>query len=713
LAGWTVQPDGRRLSPPLAIKAEDWPFVAVRATCTGTGGTGQLLWAAAAVNGLHSANFTVIGDGRPHTYLVEPPDGSWSGQLVALGLNLPADTQAESAALGPIYVGPADALPRVGRPARLVLRLANLGGQPARGLSARLADNSPVRLAKMQVPEQVPPGATADIICSVTAPDAGSLPLAVVLTGIGAPPQPITATVTFSAAPAVAAPAAYVPEPRPAPTRYNIGTFYFPGWGRPSSWEPIDNVAPWRKPLLGWYDESNPECADWQIKWAVEHGVNFFLVDWYWNRGRKALDHWIEGAYAHSRYHSQLKWAVMWANHNPEGSHSEADWRAVTQYWIDHYLKTPEYLTLDGQPAIFLWYPGGVRRDMGGSAAAAKLYAISQEMAKAAGLPGIHFVSMNIAGGDESLAQVKAEGFWGETHYHGWYDAQAKAADPHHYPFSLLADRSPAGWDRRAAACAAAGMHYLPVADTGWDARPWHGDASDIISDRTPAQFERLLRAAKGWLDAHDQKTLVLGPWNEWGEGSYIEPCAEFGFAMLDAVRRVFCDAPEAHQDFGPADVGRGPYDFPQIHAVARTAWSFDTPGDSQGWDVLQNLRDFAVRDGVMRAVSTTDDPSFHVGLGSGLAATAWPYLVVEMSISANPKAGALQLFWAGAGRQMSEAASIRLPFVADGQMHRYVFDLGHHPRWRGVIRELRLDPGDAPDLEARVKSIALSATQP
>ena len=30
---------------------------------------------------------------------------------------------------------------------------------------------------------------------------------------------------------------------------------------------------PERKPVLGWYDEASPEVADWQIKWAVEHGI--------------------------------------------------------------------------------------------------------------------------------------------------------------------------------------------------------------------------------------------------------------------------------------------------------------------------------------------------------------------------------------------------------------------------------------------------------
>ena len=30
---------------------------------------------------------------------------------------------------------------------------------------------------------------------------------------------------------------------------------------------------------------------------------------------------------------------------------------------------------------------------------------------------------------------------------------------------------------------------------------------------------------------------LVIGSWNEWTEGSYLEPCEEYGYQMLEAIR--------------------------------------------------------------------------------------------------------------------------------------------------------------------------------
>ena len=82
----------------------------------------------------------------------------------------------------------------------------------------------------------------------------------------------------------------YVPEPKPVRGPYEVGVYYFPGWTTASQWEPIRRF-PERRPVLGWYREGSPELADWQIKWAVEHGITFFAYDWYWSQGSRQLEH--------------------------------------------------------------------------------------------------------------------------------------------------------------------------------------------------------------------------------------------------------------------------------------------------------------------------------------------------------------------------------------------------------------------------------------
>jgi hypothetical protein len=96
----------------------------------------------------------------------------------------------------------------------------------------------------------------------------------------------------------------------------------------------------------------------------------------------------------------------------------------------------------------------------------------------------------------------------------------------------------------------------------GWSG--WRDEGS--IWKIPPRQYETLLREAKRFVktlpaDALGSRMLLLDNWNEWGEGHYIAPHREYGFGYLDAVRRVFADAPQPHRDLVPADLGLGPYD--------------------------------------------------------------------------------------------------------------------------------------------------------
>jgi len=55
---------------------------------------------------------------------------------------------------------------------------------------------------------------------------------------------------------------AYVPEPQPVKSAVEITAIYYPGTDQMSEWDVIAQTCPERKPLLGWFDEGNPEAID-------------------------------------------------------------------------------------------------------------------------------------------------------------------------------------------------------------------------------------------------------------------------------------------------------------------------------------------------------------------------------------------------------------------------------------------------------------------
>ncbi|MCX5772472.1 MAG: glycoside hydrolase family 99-like domain-containing protein, partial [Candidatus Hydrogenedentes bacterium] len=335
-------------------------------------------------------------------------------------------------------------------------------------------------------------------------------------------------------------------------------------WDSRSKWDCVRSTAPNRKPALGYYDEGNPECVDWQIKWAVENAISCFLVDWYWCDGKQQLTQWFD-AYRKAKYRDLLKVAIMWANHNPPGTHSAEDFRNVTREWIDKYFNLPGYFRINGKPAVFIWAPSNIRADLKGSDAVKKSMDDAQELARKAGYPGITFVAMGYDFSKQTIDALIAEGYTGVTTYHEW-GALQNAQGPQRLKFEDVVKTAGQSWaDKNKAA---GSLAYYPVIDTGWDSRPWHGDKALVLEGRTSQLFYQLLQGAWQFAVDHDKKVVILGPLNEWGEGSYIEPCVEFGFKMYEAVREVFALGAERPVNIAPSDVHRGPYDYPDPKAA-------------------------------------------------------------------------------------------------------------------------------------------------
>jgi hypothetical protein len=127
----------------------------------------------------------------------------------------------------------------------------------------------------------------------------------------------------------------------------------------------------------------------------------------------------------------------------------------------------------------------------------------------------------------------------------------------HHYSFPTFpaaeyqdaADQAVVYWSK---AKDLFGVPYHLDISMGWDPSP-RTCQSDMFADvgypftstltnNTPEAFERCLLKAKSYLDQHteQQKVLTINAWNEWTEGSYLEPDSVDGLGYLNAIRKVF-----------------------------------------------------------------------------------------------------------------------------------------------------------------------------
>ena len=701
MAQWPViKGDKARFSPPLAVNVGGLAWVAVELDSP-TAAQGEFLWVIDSSQGIQSEPFDIRPGKRVYNIeLAGHP--CWKGLVQAVGLRLSSlEVKLASLKLSDLPAGGADpmlsyfgfenGINRAGLPCSVLVQMTNRGGEkaPMSGYRLTTADEN-VKIVQAPDLAAVAPlsyGDVKDLLWQVQAETPGEYTVRVEGPGLDTPTE-----ARFRFLPPVSvAKADYVPAPVAVKPALDVCMYYFPGWESDTKWDCVRRTAPVRKPLLGYYDESRVECVDWQIKWAAENGVNCFLVDWYWSDGNQYLTHWFE-AYRKARYRDQLQVAIMWANHNAPGTHSREDWRKVTKEWVDRYFNLPAYYRINSKPAIFLWNPEGLRNDLGGSDAVKAALDESQEMARTAGYEGIEFVAMSGHHTKELAETLAKEGYTGATNYHEWGKAENLAPSRTEIKYSDAVKTAPEAWKEKAGLCAP-GLTYYPVVDTGWDDRPWAGGKARIIGGRTAPLFEELLRAGRGYCEKNKLPFVVLGPGNEWGEGSYVEPANEYGFDMYEAIRRAFGTGDPATWpvNHSPRDLGLGPYEFPVV--PYRGDWTFDS--DKEGWAEMMNTSRTEVKDGALSFSTMANDSALVVST-PGLNAGEFPRFSLRMRIRGpEGQTSSAQLFWSAAGSGTSESASVRIPLQVDGQFHDYVADLSENPRWRGRISALRLDPAD------------------
>lgn len=679
--------------------------------------------------------FQTYGDQKPHTYVFDPWTViGWSGDLLALGL-IPSDVAENTAKIDYLVVGAApraapdiqvdriftdSTLPRAGRPERICVRVRNAAGA-SQPLTATLSAPGGVSVkspASQPLPALGYRGET-ELIWPVEAGQAVKGVFRVTVTGPGLEaPSAAEQTLAFHAEPHLPA-ASYVPVPVPAKTQYTLWTHYCALWkhGTHYGWKKIE---PWpeRKPLLSWYNEGTPEVADWHIKFMVEHGISGVIYCWYRTSVnepvKQSLGHALDDGLLKARYLSMITFGIMWENGCAQGVSSTDDlMQNVLPFWIERYFSNPSYLRFNGRPILYIWQPARLREQLGGSENLRAALNLMRAECERRGLGGLYIVGAQAQ--DKTSIEALAKEGWDATsaYGNGWREPEKLTVAGNYTcaPVEGFIDQQETIWRFKR------DLNLLPdfrVAMMGWDPRPWH-EKGFFWSENTADKFRDLCQRAKASIDSTTGRaglgtnTVLFCCWNEFGEGHYIEPTRGSGFAYLDAIRDVFCEAPKEHTDIIPQDVGLAPSDswyvgsrvagLPGKDATAWSGPSIAQWSGSAGFDGMEAL------DGVLRGITTSRDPVM-ASPALELRASRYARLRVEMRL--DRPAGVAQLFWATTASGVSEATSLSVPTVADGQWHTYTFEVGKSPNWGGCVTSFRFDPVAESGVTVEIRSIWL-----
>jgi hypothetical protein len=351
----------------------------------------------------------------------------------------------------------------------------------------------------------------------------------------------------------------YIPEPAPVQTTVLVGAHHCPLWeaDKPEMWANLLK-HPERTPALGFYAQENPEVSDWETKWAVEHGVSFFIYCWYRSsQGEPVKTRFssaIHEALFKSRFVDKMKFTIMWENQSrgKAGVSDEKDLLTnLLPFWMANYFKPPSYLKIDNKPLLFIYRPEFLVQDLGGVGNVPKALDKMRQACKDSGFAGMYILGEYRGLDPNHLKLMKQLGL-DYTFAYCWHIQNNPTPEQ-----AIQAQMQDIKKTQE--------LGILPQVVTvsqAWSG--WRDEGS--IWKIPPKDYETLLRQAKDFIAALPaqelgSRLLLLDNWNEWGEGHYIAPYREFGFGYLDAVRKVFSSAPEPHVDLIPEDIGMGPYD--------------------------------------------------------------------------------------------------------------------------------------------------------
>ncbi|MDQ2799830.1 MAG: glycoside hydrolase family 71/99-like protein [Armatimonadota bacterium] len=262
-------------------------------------------------------------------------------------------------------------------------------------------------------------------------------------------------------------------------------------------------------PLMGLYDSSDPDALDCQVLLMKLAGIDGVLIDWY------GTDDYLDFGQNHRNTlqmiravkKAGLRFAIVYedqtvpkliAGHIIPETDAVSHGKQMLAWMQAHWFSDPAYLTLNGRP-VFLVFGNGY-------------YSSAQWTQIFAGLPQppLYFT--------EEYRREPAVGGFAWPQPSGGTDGSFRALDQFYTRSAPWPQAMPAAWPRFDDIYAQAGVH----------------DSWGHIDDRDGQTYaETLERALKS-----DASVIQLVTWNDWGEGTQIEPSVEFGYRDLETTQR-------------------------------------------------------------------------------------------------------------------------------------------------------------------------------
>jgi lipopolysaccharide biosynthesis protein len=321
-----------------------------------------------------------------------------------------------------------------------------------------------------------------------------------------------------------------------------------------------------------YYDQSKLETIKWQIELARANGISGFCHYHYWFGGKQMLQTptnllmenkeldmpfclaWANETWSR-RWYGQDHHVLLLQTHDPDIEKWKTHFDYLIRAWTDERA-----IRIDGKPVFIVYRPGNLID-------AGNMFEYWREEARKFGLDGIYFVAMkqyeypDPSCLDHFDAVIQFQPF--EAMYSNRRDAgranrlkrsliqavstllprqaenilfriRNRMAAPtlvnYDEVWSNILERPPTEH----------GLPTYPGAFVDWDNTARYGRRSTIFEGANPERFEYWLSKLVHRVTAikNREPFIFLNAWNEWSEGTYLEPDERWGNSYLEALAK-------------------------------------------------------------------------------------------------------------------------------------------------------------------------------
>ena len=304
-----------------------------------------------------------------------------------------------------------------------------------------------------------------------------------------------------------------------------------------------------------YYNLEDIDVIKWQCELANQYGIYGFCFYHYWFNGKPLMEKPIENLLNNSDI--KIRYCLSWANESwykktklkkelilEQKYGDQKDWEKHCQFFLPYFLDQ-RYIRIDGKPVLIIYRPEIIEslEDMlryineymceHGVGELCYIYQYNRynHQTDSGGMLfsyGIEYqptYSKYTQMKSLSMMMKKAANLFFAKDV-GNYNRFPLLTLDYDFTWKCILEHSPID------------SKMLPGAFVNWDNTPRYGKRGSFYYNYSIEKFEKYLELQiQHARSVYKKDFLFLFAWNEWGEGGYLEPDEQEGYARLEAVK--------------------------------------------------------------------------------------------------------------------------------------------------------------------------------